>query len=229
MSDCQPAIHPTSIPIQSLTHVVNLRTMDNFTGAQESDEDRGYTLLVVTWVECTISILLVTLRMFSRAKIIRKVGWDDWFMCISLVSNKPTHSLIRIVNRLQLFTIAFSIWVTFYISFGGGRHVYYLTPTQVVPAAKASWIILSLAIVAIVTGKASVALLILRLMGPGIGKWRKRFLYTVSIAGFLFGGIAIAIIWSQCQPPRALWDPPAGRCPVLEETNKFHIFVSSMK
>lgn len=182
--------------------------MDNFPGAREGDQDRGHTLLLVTWVECALSALFVALRMFSRTKITASVGWDDWLMCITLV-----------------LTIAFSICVTIYTSNGGGRHVYYLTPAQALSTARLSWIVLSLAISAIATGKASVALLIMRLMEPS--KWRKRFLYIVSITGFVLGGVAIITIYSQCQPVRALWDPPAGRCPILQAVNNYHIFVSS--
>ena len=100
-------------------------------------------------------------------------------------------------------------------------------PAQAVLTAKISWLILTFAIGAITTGKASVAFLILRFLGPS--RWRKLFLYAVSILGFILGGLAIIIIYSQCQPTRALWDPPEGRCPILVATNNFHVFVSSME
>jgi hypothetical protein len=55
----------------------------------EAVQDRGTAVLGVTIALLVVSTIFVTLRLISRAWIVRKVSWDDWFIvlawvCISL-------------------------------------------------------------------------------------------------------------------------------------------------
>ena len=60
--------------------------------------------------------------------------------------------------------------------------------------------------------KISVAALLLRLIGPNT-KWRKWFLYAVSILSFIFSVVTSIITFTQCDPPRALWEKvPGSHC-----------------
>ena len=52
---------------------------------QESDRNRGGSLLAMVWTEVPIAAIFVTMRMYSRLKL-RNLGWDDWMMVITLVS-----------------------------------------------------------------------------------------------------------------------------------------------
>lgn len=51
-------------------------------------EDRGGILLAMYWTECSICIIVVFLRFYSRIKI-RSVGLDDWAMLFTLVTKTP--------------------------------------------------------------------------------------------------------------------------------------------
>ena len=53
-------------------------------------------------------------------------------------------------------------------------------------------------------GKMSVALLILRLIGPNI-VWRKWMLYVAMASVFLINALGCILALVQCGPPRALW------------------------
>lgn len=50
-------------------------------------DDRGGILLVMYWTECTIAIIVVSLRFYCRIKI-RGVGLDDWTMLLTLVNRE---------------------------------------------------------------------------------------------------------------------------------------------
>lgn len=52
--------------------------------------NEGAGLLVVAWVEASLGLLLLAGRLFTRARIVQKVGWDDWTMIFAAVS--PTFS-----------------------------------------------------------------------------------------------------------------------------------------
>lgn len=52
-------------------------------------DDQGGILLVIYWTECSIGIIVVSLRFYSRIKV-RGVGLDDWIMLLILVKeNSP--------------------------------------------------------------------------------------------------------------------------------------------
>ncbi|KAL2048480.1 hypothetical protein N7G274_000392 [Stereocaulon virgatum] len=154
------------------------------------DQDRGPVLLAMWWTELSISIIMVILRISSRFKL-KSVGIDDWFMVAALV----------------LF-ISTTIAVTFDITHGGARHLYYLDPPQIEYATKVTWIENPLGIMAVTTAKMSVAFLILRLIGPST-VWRKWSLYTSIVLTFIVGALACILTFVQCNPPRALWKPPS--------------------
>lgn len=49
------------------------------------DEDRGPKLLGIYWTECSIAIIMVSLRFYARIKI-RGLGLDDWTMLLAMVT-----------------------------------------------------------------------------------------------------------------------------------------------
>ena len=75
-------------------------------------ENKGSMLLTVNWVECGLAVLIVAIRMYTRAHLIHNVGLDDWAMVLALVSKTALSvclSRICIDNRgsfLDLFSLA---------------------------------------------------------------------------------------------------------------------------
>ncbi len=49
--------------------------------------DRGSGILIDSWIEAVLGISMTLLRFYTRSKIIRIVGWDDWTMGFATVSN----------------------------------------------------------------------------------------------------------------------------------------------
>ncbi|TVY88369.1 hypothetical protein LAWI1_G008055 [Lachnellula willkommii] len=80
-----------------------------------------------------------------------------------------------------------TVFVTKLALIGGARHVYYLTKEEIPNAAKWSWISQPWGVFLFAPGKAAVAFLILRIMGPNTF-WRKWFLAA------MFSGIKIRYI-----------------------------------
>ncbi len=50
------------------------------------DQNKAPGLLALTWIEFSISLIVVVLRLFTRALIVRHVGLDDIFIVVTLVS-----------------------------------------------------------------------------------------------------------------------------------------------
>ncbi|KAH8742343.1 integral membrane protein [Diaporthe sp. PMI_573] len=152
------------------------------------DEDRGPRLEAAYWTWSAVSILMLCLRIYARVKI-RGLGWDDWMMVITVI----------------LFVIT-ACFVTYMASIGGARHVFYLSPEQTMEAVKWSWISQPWAIFLFATGKASVAILILRFMSRNT-VWRRALLYFIIVTIFIINSLGCIFTFVQCDPPRALWNP----------------------
>lgn len=108
----------------------------------------------------------------------------------------------------------------------GCRHLYYLSPSEVLPALRLIWINQSFAIAPLATGKISVAFLILRIMGPST--WRRRLLYFCIASNLIFSSLAIIWNYVQCTPVEALWDPSVkAKCWKPETQASLSVFNAS--
>ncbi|KAL8638985.1 MAG: hypothetical protein Q9228_003912 [Teloschistes exilis] len=109
------------------------------------------------------------------------------------------------IEGVQMFTLTFSVMWSVYAGRGYARHEHYLRPVQRSDAGRLSVISRSCCIMAIATGKISVAFLIQRIQGPN--KWRTWLLRFISISVFITALFAVIFLFAQCQPARALWTP----------------------
>ena len=50
------------------------------------DENQGIAGLAITWILLSIGVLTVSLRIYVRSGVSRKIGWDDYTAVASLVS-----------------------------------------------------------------------------------------------------------------------------------------------
>ncbi|OAA33221.1 integral membrane protein [Moelleriella libera RCEF 2490] len=151
------------------------------------DVDRGPDALITFWTTAGISVVVVGLRFVGR-RLRRQTGLDDWIMLLTLI----------------LYVVFVSI-LTKYITVGGLRHLYYLTPEERVIAAKWGWISQPFVIMGFATGKLSVAVLLWRVVGSTTF-WRKWFLCFATISALLISIVNIVLTFTQCSPVEALWN-----------------------
>lgn len=52
------------------------------------DQNRGPELIAVTWVFTALAAFVVSLRLFTRVRILKETGLDDIFTVLSLVSSR---------------------------------------------------------------------------------------------------------------------------------------------
>ena len=53
----------------------------------EEYSDKGPNILALSWTECSLAILVVSARMYTRSRLVRNVGCDDWTMLFAMVSD----------------------------------------------------------------------------------------------------------------------------------------------
>lgn len=213
------------------------------------DIDRRVPFITAYVVQCGICLIIVVLRFWSRMLLggVRAIGWDDAIMAFTWVcikfsrlassrtktGNKSSKSLLSeltIKLGLQVLYAALTIVVGFIGGNGGTRHLIYLTdPSHLTYVLKLEYIAQPFGIVAVGTGKISVAFLILRILGQ-TGKWRQRFLWCLIVITLIFTSTNAIFNFTQCSPAAALWDlslRPTASCwdPTVEDN--YGIFVSS--
>jgi len=52
----------------------------------------------VIWLGAGLSLILVLLRVFARARIVKKIGLDDHIMVVAMVSQYGTSSMSTVFN-----------------------------------------------------------------------------------------------------------------------------------
>lgn len=108
------------------------------------------------------------------------------------------------------------------MTYGIGRHVYYLRHDSAVFATKLDWLCQAFVIPAVTIGKISVAFFILRLSTT---KWHFYFLHTINVTLLLINVPLIIWTYAQCRPTALLWDPTLeGQCQDPKMQGNYAIF-----
>jgi len=148
---------------------------------------KGPTAVAVMWLETTIALIFVTLRLYTRKYLTRSTGWDDYLLIITWF-------------LLMLFAVACTVAALQ----GFGQHSADLTTTAFVHASRSEIIGQTFCIVGIATSKASVSVFLLRI---AVIKWHKWILYLtiVAVSGISF--ICGLFDFIRCDPVAHVWNP----------------------
>ncbi|TDZ58609.1 hypothetical protein CTRI78_v005203 [Colletotrichum trifolii] len=154
-------------------------------------ENIGPAALAAVIGVSAVSTLFTAARLFTRGKILGKIRLDDYLILASLLC-----------GWMNVATLGVAV------SYGYGRHADTLTPDQ-----KSGAILWSIAgyppgLLSFGIPKPAVVCFLTRVLNPG--RWHKRFLWTMGIFCVLNLVGFMTIIFAQCQPVRAQWDPSVG-------------------
>ncbi|KAL8956961.1 MAG: hypothetical protein Q9193_005650 [Seirophora villosa] len=172
------------------------------------DQNKAPMLRAVLGSELTLATIIVFLRFYTRLRITRSPGTEDWIMLGTF-----------------LCAVAGTIMEFVGLYYGIGRHIYDLPARDGILATKLDWLSQAPIITALTAGKISVAFLILRI---SVTKWHTYFLHTINIA-LVFINIPL-IVWTyhQCKPAALLWDPSLkGECQDANEATSLLIWVNT--
>ncbi|MCJ1269651.1 hypothetical protein MMC22_009543 [Lobaria immixta] len=162
----------------------------------DGDQDRAATLLAVVISTTLLSTATVLLRVYTRIKVLRNLGWDDYTIIVA-----------------QALSILGTILIVQMVVNGVGRHMYYLPIDHIVNAGLYFVIVEITYIVAIVSVKCSVCLFLLRIMARGTSKRLPWFLYLLMAVMTVLSIATTIVILLQCTPPARQWDPRVkGTC-----------------
>lgn len=173
----------------------------------DGDRNRASTVLAIYWAPYPFLVSLIAARMFVRVKM-QHLGLDDWFMFLAWV-RVSKHISLNVLTICKIMISVSDSLTSYYLVRGGARHLFYLTPSQTSLILKYGFISQVFALTSGVLAKSSVALFLLRIIGP-VGTWRKRFIYGNVLLYWATTVVVIVVMCVRCSPTRSMWEPVPG-------------------
>ena len=112
---------------------------------------------------------------------------------------------LKMLNRLQVTFVTFSILIIIMSVHGGFQHLYYVDKSSLPYILKLNYIAQPINTMSEAFGKISIAFLLLRIMGM-TQKRKEWSLYIIIVMTTAIGIITSFLTFFQCKDPRALWD-----------------------
>ncbi|GLA64586.1 hypothetical protein AtubIFM56815_008840 [Aspergillus tubingensis] len=160
-------------------------------------DDKGPQITAVSWSFGSVAIIVVAIRLHTRLILTRKAGWDDFFIVLSLLSAVVCSGLAQTG-----------------VHYGLGKHMADISNGEwKIEAFKYTVIAPNFSMVSTTTGKLSVAVFLLRLMGQTASPAKRWFLYIFSVISIAWNVLAIIAIMGYCRPAEKIWRPEVpGSC-----------------
>ncbi|KAL4920631.1 hypothetical protein BDW62DRAFT_8575 [Aspergillus aurantiobrunneus] len=160
--------------------------------AATASETKGPRILGVFWAFFIVSVLMVSARLYIRARWLRNIGLDDYLIAVSMI-----------------MLTGYTVVTTVNVGLGYGKH----TPVIMQDGGMAllskvlliNYVDFSLGIMSFTTPKLAIAALLNRVMNPG--KFHRIWLWVLTALVFVSSSICIVVLFTMCGPPEALWKP----------------------
>ncbi|KAJ4398216.1 hypothetical protein N0V85_006342 [Neurospora sp. IMI 360204] len=154
----------------------------------DNPERRGPGLVIVELVMLPLSVMFVALRLYVRARLLRKTGWDDWFMIMATI-----------------FGAALSIGVILAsTTFGWDKHLYDLTLTQLSQGRQISLAIQATFLMS--SSLAKISILVSYLALAPMNSWFRRLTKYAIIFIVALNAGSFVLLFTQCTPVASYWD-----------------------
>ncbi|KAH7319849.1 hypothetical protein B0I35DRAFT_221831 [Stachybotrys elegans] len=150
-------------------------------------EDRGFTIIVTSWVFLALATLVVVLRLLLRLRVYKYLLADDYWILAATV-----------------FGYISAVFTTLAVHYGVGRHMVALGPAQ--QEALTFWMAIAFLPGAFffMLPKMAVITLLTRLMKPRpLHKW---FLWAITLWSMASVIVLMGLFIGRCDPPEALWN-----------------------
>ena len=157
----------------------------------DGNVSRGPALLIVSIVFGVLATASTVMRLGART-FTHNLGWDDLAITIATI-------------LLDLQTV----FTGLVYHAGGGRHQYYLSPSQTMEILRWNYASEVLLFAIIPATKISICLFVLRIKNTG---WLKWLIYGLMAGLVITTVVPIIVLLVQCRPIEAFWNKSAGSC-----------------
>jgi len=138
---------------------------------QAGDANRSLAFLAVSLGGTGIALLSCILRLIVRLRVVRSIGWDDYFIVISTVSTiNLVNRLLPILSSKVLAIVGSGLNIPEGL-YGFGRHAFDLTKHQRIEATKFSEFALPWLVMSTCFSKISICMFLLRVVEKQKRSW----------------------------------------------------------
>ncbi|KAI8961325.1 hypothetical protein F5Y11DRAFT_326639 [Daldinia sp. FL1419] len=147
----------------------------------------GHQLAYAMWAMTALSIALAALRLYTRIRIVKFVGAEDYmYSCTSI------------------FFVLFTISIQISVHYGLGQNFWILSIDDTANAIFWTYVANSFAITGNAMAKLSMGLFLLRVVQA---RWHKISLWTAVAVTAATSVTLVIMLWNQTTPIKASWDP----------------------
>ncbi|KAI2777749.1 hypothetical protein F4815DRAFT_479838 [Daldinia loculata] len=147
----------------------------------------GHHLAYAMWAMAALSLALVALRLYTRIRIIKFVGAEDYmYACTSI------------------FFLLFAIFIQISVHYGLGQNFWTLSIDDTANSIFWTYVANTFAITGNAMAKLSMGLFLLRVVQV---RWHKIALWTAVVITTATSFILVIMLWNQTTPIKASWDP----------------------
>ncbi|KAK3934266.1 hypothetical protein QBC46DRAFT_83709 [Diplogelasinospora grovesii] len=158
------------------------------------------------WFLTIFSLVFVGLRYYTRAVIVRQMGWDDHVYLLS-----------------GLFLLFYTLFMQVSSGYGFGQAITDLTLDDAVNAVKWEMVGQTFAVLGMAIAKLSLGLFLLRIV---VETWHRVAIWIASASLLLVSVMTAIVFWIQCLPSQSIFDPRVpGHC--IIEVEPFSILLGS--
>ncbi|KAJ5508188.1 hypothetical protein N7527_010331 [Penicillium freii] len=163
-----------------------MATMD----AEYINQKKGTRILGVFWAFYSVSVVMVSLRLYIRARMLKNIGLDDYIIVVAMV-----------------MVTSYTIFTTVIVVLGYGSHTSVLMEKGGIGLVERilvlSYANFALGIMSFTTPKLAIAALLNRIMNPS--RFHRIWLWILTSFVFVASTICIIVLFTFCDPPEALW------------------------
>lgn len=166
----------------------------------------GSTLAASMWAMTAFSLILVALRLYTRIKIVRFVGVEDYMYTLTGASPPTLHSPrpASLTLFFQIFLLGFTIFIQISVHYGLGRSFWELSISDSSDAIFWTYVANTFAIIGNAMAKLSMGLFLLRVVQV---RWHKIALWAAVAVTVTTSCVLTVMLWNQTDPVKASWDP----------------------
>ncbi|KAI1097389.1 hypothetical protein F4804DRAFT_327773 [Jackrogersella minutella] len=147
----------------------------------------GHELTYAMWAFAALSLTLVALRLYTRVRIVRFVGAEDYMYACT-----------------GIFFLLFAVFIQVSVHYGLGQNFWTLSTDESSNAIFWTYVANSFAIVGNAMAKLSMGLFLLRVVQT---RWHKIALWTAVVITTTTSVALTIMLWNQTTPIKTSWDP----------------------
>ena len=156
-----------------------------YTLPPNGDQNQGPRFLAACYVFAVAALISTITRIAVRSRLTRNLGWDDYWMMITMVT-----------------TLVGLGFVTKEVIDGLGRHMYYLTDKHRRNFTVVGWLDWIQAFITICTCKISICLFLLRVKNT---RQNFYYMYTLIALNVIVTIVCVGMFIGICRPPDVYW------------------------